>query len=375
MKKIGFFTTLIVVMMTITHAQVPPQAFNYSAVARNASGDPISMTTIGIQISILKTSTTGSIVYSENHHLNTDSFGLFNVIIGTGSIQSGNMSHIDWGGDNYYLKVGMDIAGGTNFRTMGVTQLLSVPYALHAKTADSITGVSTFIEAGSNITISGTGTSTDPYIVSSISNPLQAATVQTGSASNIQTNSATIAGTTNANGFLSNVSFEYGETTNYGRTAIPSPSIVTGNSTVSSSVNLSGLLPGKTYHYRIKAQNAVDVSYGNAQTFTTLSLPATIESSGAWDSLHMNNSKHLILYARVNAHGLPTTITFEYGTTMSLGQSIIATPSSISSHTTTGVSADFIISTPPRTQYYYRVKAVNTEGTVYSSIATYTTTN
>jgi hypothetical protein len=34
----------------------------------------------------------------------------------------------------------MDAAGGTNFLTMGTTQLLSVPYALHAKTAESIVG-------------------------------------------------------------------------------------------------------------------------------------------------------------------------------------------------------------------------------------------
>jgi hypothetical protein len=50
------------------------------------------------------------------------------------------MATIDWSNDNYYLKVGMDVAGGTNFLTMGTTQLLSVPYALHAATADSIVG-------------------------------------------------------------------------------------------------------------------------------------------------------------------------------------------------------------------------------------------
>lgn len=55
-------------------------------------------------------------------------------------MQSGSMATIDWSNDNYYLKVGMDAAGGTNFLTMGTTQLLSVPYALHAKTAESIVG-------------------------------------------------------------------------------------------------------------------------------------------------------------------------------------------------------------------------------------------
>ena len=55
----------------------------------------------------------------------------------------------------------MDANGGTNFLTMGTTQLLSVPYALHAKTADSVVNGagSVNIQAGNNVTITGTGTS------------------------------------------------------------------------------------------------------------------------------------------------------------------------------------------------------------------------
>lgn len=123
----------------VVKAQTPPNAFNYSAVARNAAGQPIATATIGIQISILKTSATGVSQYSENHFVNTDAFGLFNLIIGTGAMQSGTMANIDWSNDNYYLKVGMDATGGTNFLTMGTTQLLSVPYAMYAKSAGSIT--------------------------------------------------------------------------------------------------------------------------------------------------------------------------------------------------------------------------------------------
>ena len=70
----------------------------------------------------------------------SDEFGLFNLVIGAGAVQSGSMTTIDWAGDNYYLKVGMDASGGTNFLVMGTTQLLSVPYALHAATADSLIG-------------------------------------------------------------------------------------------------------------------------------------------------------------------------------------------------------------------------------------------
>jgi hypothetical protein len=140
MKKLPILLFFCLAFLTIAMAQTPPNAFNYSAVARNAAGQQIATTTIGIQITILKSSTTGTSQYSENHFVNTDAFGLFNLVIGAGAIQSGSMATIDWSSDNYYLKVGMDAAGGTNFLTMGTTQLLSVPYAMHSKTADSITG-------------------------------------------------------------------------------------------------------------------------------------------------------------------------------------------------------------------------------------------
>jgi hypothetical protein len=140
MKRISLLLVFCVVLLSIAHAQVPPNAFNYSAVARNAAGDPIAASTIGIQITILKTSPTGASQYMENHFVNTDAFGLFNLVIGAGAVQSGNMATIDWSNDTYYLKVGMDANGGSSFVTMGTTQLLSVPYALYAKSAGSVNG-------------------------------------------------------------------------------------------------------------------------------------------------------------------------------------------------------------------------------------------
>jgi hypothetical protein len=142
MKKIPLLSMLFFLLLTlVVNAQTPPNAFNYSAVARNATGLPIATTTIGIQVTILKTSPTGASQYSENHFVNTDVFGLFNLVIGAGAVQSGSMASIDWSNDNYYLKVGMDATGGTNFVTMGTTQLLSVPYAMYAKSAGSVSGI------------------------------------------------------------------------------------------------------------------------------------------------------------------------------------------------------------------------------------------
>lgn len=141
MKKI---ITTVATVLTIfaSYAQTaPPNAFNYSGVARNANNTPIATQNIGVQFSVLKTNpTTGAVVYSENHFTATDAFGLFNLSIGTGAVQSGNFANIDWSNDNYFLRVGIDPAGGTNFVTIGATQFLSVPYALYAKSAGTMTG-------------------------------------------------------------------------------------------------------------------------------------------------------------------------------------------------------------------------------------------
>lgn len=139
-KKTSLLSSLCLFLLLtlVVNAQPSHNAFNYSAVAWNAAGQPIESTTIGIQITILKTSPTGASQYSENHFVNTDSNGLFNLVIGTGAVQSGSMATIDWSNDNYYLKVSMDANGGKNFLTMGTTQLLTLPYALYAKSAGSV---------------------------------------------------------------------------------------------------------------------------------------------------------------------------------------------------------------------------------------------
>lgn len=115
-----------------------PQAFKYQAVARDSTGTVLSNTAINLRISIIKGSAYGSAVYTESHNATTNSLGLFNLEIGTGSIITGSFSNIDWGADKYFVKVEMDATGGNNYITMGISQLLSVPYALYAEKAGNV---------------------------------------------------------------------------------------------------------------------------------------------------------------------------------------------------------------------------------------------
>jgi hypothetical protein len=100
-----------------------PELFNYQAVARNSQGSPMLNQSIGLRISILKSSPTGIASYVELHNTQTNGMGLFSVKIGGGSPISGSMTNIDWSSDTYYLKVEMDGYGGVNYQLMGTTQL------------------------------------------------------------------------------------------------------------------------------------------------------------------------------------------------------------------------------------------------------------
>ncbi len=140
MKRILTLLAFYLIFWNFVHAQIPPKAFNYSGVAWDVNSNPIANTIIGVQINIRQSTASGPIVFSENHLVNTDQFGLFNLIIGTGAVQSGAMNSINWSADDYYLQTGLDATGGTNFLTVGTTQFRSVPYAFYAETADSIAG-------------------------------------------------------------------------------------------------------------------------------------------------------------------------------------------------------------------------------------------
>jgi len=129
MKKINLMILLLIIIGSV--AAQTPQSFKYQAVARNSDGEAIVNTTIGIKISLISDNMNGTVVYSETFSPSSNSIGIINVSIGQGNVVSGNFSEIDWGADEYFLKVAMDVSGGSNYTDMGTTQLLSVPYSLY----------------------------------------------------------------------------------------------------------------------------------------------------------------------------------------------------------------------------------------------------
>jgi hypothetical protein len=118
-----------------------PQKMSYQAVIRDAGNNLVSSHSIGMRIGILQGSETGTVVYQEIYNPNpqTNANGLVTVEIGSGIPTTATFANINWANGPYFIKTETDPTGGTNYTITGVSQLLSVPYALYAETSGTHT--------------------------------------------------------------------------------------------------------------------------------------------------------------------------------------------------------------------------------------------
>jgi len=131
MRKL--FTFLAVVLLTAGVFAQSPEKMSYQAVIRDASDNLVTNQTVGMQISILQGSASGTVVYSETQTPATNDNGLLSIEFGGGI----GFDTINWGSDSYFIKTETDPSGGSTYTITGTSQLLSVPYALHAKSVEN----------------------------------------------------------------------------------------------------------------------------------------------------------------------------------------------------------------------------------------------
>ncbi|MFH2141658.1 MAG: hypothetical protein ABIJ97_04505 [Bacteroidota bacterium] len=136
MKKIIFASIFLTIGLMIFGQS--PQSFKYQSVIRNSSGLVIPNQLVSIRIGIIEGLISGPLIYQEEHSVTTNDFGLVNLEIGNGNVVSGDFSLVPWGSDSYFIKIELDENGGTNYQLMGVSQLLSVPYAMFAEKAGNV---------------------------------------------------------------------------------------------------------------------------------------------------------------------------------------------------------------------------------------------
>jgi hypothetical protein len=134
---IKLYILLATVLLTAAVWGQSPQKMNYQEVIRNGS-NLVTNHAVGMKISILQGSESGTSVYIETQTAITNGNGLVTVEIGGGTkVSLHTFAEIDWTTGPYYIKSETDPSGGTTYTITGTSQILSVPYALYVKTVAS----------------------------------------------------------------------------------------------------------------------------------------------------------------------------------------------------------------------------------------------
>lgn len=139
MKRI--FTCLLIVINSFILTAQSPASFNYQAIIRDTEGKPLINTNINFQFTIVEETIDGTPVFTETQLVRSNENGVCNIKIGEGSDASASLLDLSWETNRYYLKVGIDKTGNTSFSEIGTMQFVSVPYALHSKSADYATNL------------------------------------------------------------------------------------------------------------------------------------------------------------------------------------------------------------------------------------------
>jgi hypothetical protein len=126
MKKIFSIVTVLVFSAIILMAQAP-ESFKYQTVVRDVNGYVISNQQVTITLDIIRGNINGTVVCSENFNPMTNEFGLVNLEVGSQDTTA--FKNIDWANGPYFLQIEL------NGNLMGTSELLSVPYALYARSA------------------------------------------------------------------------------------------------------------------------------------------------------------------------------------------------------------------------------------------------
>jgi hypothetical protein len=156
------------------------------------------------------------------------------------------------------------------------------------------------------------------------------------------------------------VYFQYGTTTSYGLTTAPQNH--SGNTYQNIIANVGTLSPNTVYHFRIVATNSAGTRFSADRTFTTLTPtgPPIVTTNAATNVA----SSSATLNGSLDPHGLATNVYFQYGTTISYGQS---TPMQGQTGNMYRDIAANIRNLGTNNTYHFRIVATNAAGTRFGS--------
>jgi len=147
MKRL--LSSFILLLVCLMGTGQVPKSFSYQFIVRNKADDIIAESAISCKISILAGSINDTAIYSERHNVRTDKLGSVTLDVGNGTNKTGNFSDIEWGALKYFLKIEIDTTGGTNYKNIGITQILNIaetiPSKNNTKAAQPVTREKLFI--------------------------------------------------------------------------------------------------------------------------------------------------------------------------------------------------------------------------------------
>ena len=110
---------------------------SYQGVARDAQGGILSNQPISVIFRIVDNPQGEGQLYQETHNVTTDSYGLFNLSVGSGEQEQYSYDEIQWGSYDYCgLAVSFDFNNDGVYAEMGVMKMEDVPTAKWAKKSE-----------------------------------------------------------------------------------------------------------------------------------------------------------------------------------------------------------------------------------------------
>lgn len=371
MKTLLLTITLIFIGLG---AFAQPEGINYQGVARDNAGLPIINQSISLRLSILNGSFTGSALYVETQNVLTSSSGLFNLNIGMGTVISGVFSNVPWGAGEMWLKVEMDLGGGSNYVLIGTTQFMSVPYSLYSKNSGN--GMPAGVNNGDMLYWNGnTWVKVPPgsngYGLALCNGvptwggcPITLSTNAVSSVSYTSFNSGgNIINNNGVNVIVSGVCYS-----TVSNPTINNSKTTDGNGSGSYISSINGLIPNTTYYVRAYATHNFGTAYGNQLSFTTQPLTLPVLTTTLPGNISNTTAQ------------CGGAITSDGGATITAkGVCWSSSPSPTTSNSITndgngsGAFTSSITALTSNTTYYVRAYATNSQGTSYGNQISFTT--
>lgn len=136
-NKNSLLSLFLMFMASLLSAQTVPEGINYQALFRAQDGSPITNQQVQVEVNLLSGEEVPEVYYQELHDLRTDELGLLIIPIGQGKYPLRKLSEVPWAKGNIWLSINMLEEG--HYRELVKNELLSVPYAMHANSAEELT--------------------------------------------------------------------------------------------------------------------------------------------------------------------------------------------------------------------------------------------